>query len=113
MPEVPPRRILLDENIDRQLRTLFDPAYDVATVRERGWAGLQNGELLRAAATEFDVFVTMDRNLPYQQNLRPLHLAVIVIRAVSTAFVDVAPLMPRVNEAVATAQSGTATLVSR
>jgi hypothetical protein len=59
---------------------------------------LKNGELLRAAAGEFDVFVTMDRNLPSQQNLKALDLAVVVIRAVSNAFVDVAPLMPAVNE---------------
>lgn len=55
----------------------------------------------------------MDRNLPYQQNLRVFALAVVVIRAISNAFVDVAPLMPQVNEAVRSAAPGTATFVAR
>ena len=107
------RRVLLDENVDRQLKPLFDPDLDVLTVRERGWDGLKNGSLLRAAAEEFDVFVTMDRNLPYQQNLRVLDLAVVVVRSVSNAFVDVAPLMPKVNAAVRVAEPGAATVVAR
>ena len=112
MPEAA-RRVLLDENIDRQLETLFDSDLDVVTVRKRGWTGLQNGDLLRATAAEFDVFVTMDRNLQYQQNLRVLDLAVVVIQSVSNAFVDVAPLMPDVNAAVRTAPPGDATVVRR
>ena len=113
MPEAPARRVLLDENVDRQLKSLFDADLDVLTVQERGWDGLKNGELLRTAATEFDVFVTMDRNLPYQQNLKALDLTVIVIRSISNAFVDVAPLMPKVNEAVRASGIGAATVVAR
>lgn len=85
--------------------------FDVVTVHERGWDGKQNGELLRAAEGEFDVFVTMDRNLPYQQNLKVLDLAVVVIRASSNAFSEVAPLMPKVNAAIVGAQVGAATTV--
>lgn len=55
----------------------------------------------------------MDHNLPYQQNLKALKLAVVVIRSVSNAFVDVTPLMPKVNAAVRVAQIGTATVVTR
>ena len=106
------RRVLLDENVDRLLRALFDPAFEVVTARERGWDGKKNGELLRAAAAEFDVFVTMDRNLPHQQNLRVLDLAVVVIRSRSNAFLAVAPLMDRVNEAIRTAEAGAATIVA-
>ena len=113
MPDAPPRRVLLDENVDRQLKPLFDADLDVSTVQERGWDGLKNGELLRTAATEFDVFVTMDRNLPYQQNLKALDLAVVVIRSISNAFVDVAPLMTKVNEAVRASEIGAATVVTR
>ena len=112
MPEVV-RRVLLDENVDRQVRPLFGPGLDVLTVRECRWNGLKNGALLRAAAEEFDVFVTMDRNLPYQQNLKVLDLAVVVVRSVSNAFVDVAPLMPAVDAAVRTAEPGAATVVVR
>jgi hypothetical protein len=105
--------VLLDENVDRQLEPLFDARLDVVTVQERGWDGLTNGELLRVAAGEFDVFVTMDRNLPYQQNLKALDLAVVVIGSATNAFVDVAPLMPKVNTAVRTARPGAATVVGR
>ena len=113
MSEFAPRRVLLDENVDRLIQPLFGPGLEVVTVREQGWDGLKNGDLLRAAARAFDVFVTMDRNLPFQQNLRALDLAVVVIRCVSNAFVDVAPLMPDVEAAVRTAPPGAATVVSR
>ena len=113
MPETPARRVLLDENVDRQLKPLFDGPFEVLTVQERGWGGVKNGELLRTAAAEFDVFVTMDRKLPYQQNLKGLDLAVVVIRSVSNAFADVAPLMAKVNAAVRSAGVGAATVVAR
>ena len=113
MPKTGRLRVLLDENVDRQLKPLFQPDVDVLTVRERGWDGLENGALLRAASDESDVFVTMDRNLPYQQNLAALDLAVVVIRSVSNAFVDVAPLMPAVNEAAREAKAGAARVVAR
>ncbi len=112
MPDVV-RRVLLNENVDRLLKPLFDAGLDVATVRDRGWDGLKNGDLLRAASAEFDVFVTVDRNLQYQQDLRVLDLAIVVIQSVRNAFVDVAPLMPAVNEAARVAVPGAATLVAR
>jgi hypothetical protein len=62
-------RVLLDENIDRLLKGLFDPRFEVLTAQERGWQGKDNGELLRAAEQEFDAFVTMDRNLEHQARL--------------------------------------------
>lgn len=113
MPDTTTRRVLLDENLDRQLKPLFDVDFEVLTVQERGWEGLKNGDLLRAAAAEFAVFVTMDRNLPYQQNLKALDLAVVVIRSSSNAYVDVAPLMTKVNVAVRSAGVGAATVVAR
>ena len=54
-------RILLDECIDRRLAKEIE-GYDVVTVPQAGWAGIQNGELLRLAQAQFDVFVTVDRN---------------------------------------------------
>ena len=74
-------RVLLDENIDRLRKDLFAAEFEVMTVRERGWDGKRNGELLLSAEREFDAFVTMDRNLEYQQNLRVLKLGVVVLRA--------------------------------
>ena len=113
MSEAVISRVLLDENVDSQLKPLFGEDLEVRTIEEQGWAGLKNGELLRAASEVFDLFVTMDQNLPYQQNLKLLDVAVVVIRSVSNAFVDVAPLMSEVNAAVRAAEAGTATIVAR
>ncbi len=106
-------KLLLDENIDQALKALFDDDFEVITVAERGWKGKQNGELLRSAAREFDVFVTMDRNLEHQQNLGVLDLAVVVIRAYSNAFVVVSKIMPKVNQTVRNAKAGVATHVTQ
>jgi predicted nuclease of predicted toxin-antitoxin system len=99
-------RVLLDENVDRLLKSLFAADFDVLTVRERGWKGMKNGELLRAAEKEFDAFVTMDKNLKHQQSLSALNLAVVILRAKSNAYPIVAPLIPKVNEVLRTVQAG-------
>lgn len=100
-------RVLLDENIDRLLKGLFDSNLEVLTVRERGWHGKTNGELLRAAEQEFDAFVTMDRNLEFQQNLKSLKLGVVILRAPSNAYAVVAPLMSDLNEVLRSIKPGT------
>lgn len=91
-------RVLLDENLDVQLKNLFDPDFKVVTVRERRWNGVKNGALLRNAQEEFDVFVTMDKKLKHQQNLSGIRLGIVVIRARSNAFRDMEELMPRVKD---------------
>ena len=74
-------RILLDESLPRRLRNIF-AGHEVATVVEVGWFGVKNGELLELlAATRFDVFVTADQNLQFQQNLSALPIAVAVLVA--------------------------------
>lgn len=100
-------RVLLDENIDRLLKDLFAPDFEVLTVRERSWHGKTNGELLRAAEQEFDAFVTMHRNLEFQQDLRVLKLGVVVLQAPSNAYAVVAPLVRMVNEALRSIKPGT------
>lgn len=90
-------RVLLDENLDWRLRRGFDAAHDVVTVQYRGWSGKKNGELLQAAAAEFDVLVTLDTNLEHQQNVTSLDLAVVVIRAASADLADVEPALPALN----------------
>jgi len=99
-------RVLLDENIDRLLKPLFADDFEVITVRERGWQGKSNGELLRAAEQEFDAFVTMDTNLEFQQNLQSLKLCVVVLRAHSNAYSAVAPLMAEINDALRSFKPG-------
>ena len=73
-------RILLDESLPRRLRSSFS-GHEVVTVVEAGWSGVENGELLHLAAAHFDVFVTADQNLQYQQNLNALPITVAVLVA--------------------------------
>jgi predicted nuclease of predicted toxin-antitoxin system len=74
-------RVLLDEHLDRRLEPLFERRYQVLTVHERGWGGRKNGELLRLAAAEFEVLVTMDGSLEHQQNLRKIGLSIVILHA--------------------------------
>ncbi len=71
-------KILLDEGLPQRLRHSF-PGHEVATVRWIGWGSYKNGKLLDLAEKAFDVFLTGDQNLPYQQNLRRRKIAVIVL----------------------------------
>ena len=99
-------RVLLDEQIDGRLRPSFDPEHEVETVRERGWTGKRNGELLRAASPTFDVLVTMDRGIEYQQNLSAFDIAVILVRARSNRRKDVEPAMSEVNRVLREVEAG-------
>ena len=67
-------RLLLDESIPSRLRRSLTE-HSVRTVIEAGWSGVKNGKLLALAAAEFDAFVTVDKNLPFQQNLATLPIA--------------------------------------
>jgi hypothetical protein len=92
-------RVLLDECLPRKLK--HDVRADlVRTVPEMGWASIENGALLRLAEAEFDVFLTRDRNLEYQQNLAAFDLAVIVLVAPTNDIEDLRPLMETANEAM-------------
>jgi predicted nuclease of predicted toxin-antitoxin system len=73
-------RILLDESLPRRLRHAF-AGHDVVTVVEAGWSGVENGELLQLAATRFDILVTADQNLQFQQNLSALPITVAILLA--------------------------------
>jgi hypothetical protein len=86
--------------------------YEVKTVPQMGWAGVKNGQLLALAEAEFDVFITVDRNLSFQQNLPQFNIAVIVLQASSNRLADLKPLAPEVLAILATATKGQATVVS-
>ena len=75
-------RILLDEDLPRKLANLLT-GHDVTTVPRAGWSGIKNAKLFPLAATQFDVFLTTDGGLEYQQNLATLPVAVLVVEAVS------------------------------
>jgi hypothetical protein len=76
-----------------------------------GWAGKSNGELLRLAQQDFAVFLTADRRLPNQQNLRTFRIAVVVFAAVGNRLQDIEPLVPKALEVLAELQPGTATVL--
>ncbi|MEM6327377.1 MAG: DUF5615 family PIN-like protein [Bacteroidota bacterium] len=105
-------RVLLDENLDWRLRRGFDAEHEVVTVAYHGWAGKTNGDLLQAAAAEFDVFVTLDSNLEYQQNVASLDLAVVVIQATSSDLADIHPVLPELNARLASVQPGQAYVIA-
>jgi hypothetical protein len=88
-------RILLDEDLPRRLCVLL-VGHEATTVPRNGWAGVKNGKLLALAAGEFDIFLTMDQNLEYQQNMATLPIAVLVVGAVSNRMEHIAPLVPSI-----------------
>jgi hypothetical protein len=94
---------VLDRRLARDIA-----GHDVSTVQQMGWAGIQNGELLRsAAAAAFDAFITGDRNLSFQQNLAELPLAVVVLKAPSNRLADLKPLVPKLLAVLAGLQPNT------
>jgi hypothetical protein len=103
-------KLLLDECIDRRLAGEF-MGYEVKTVPQMGWAGIKNGQLLTLAESEFDVFITVDRNLSFQQNLPSFGIVVIVLHTFSNRLADLKPLVPKVLEALTTAAKGKATVI--
>lgn len=90
-------RVLLDENLPRRLTREFDDDLEVWTVGQQGWKGKENGELLRAAEKEFDVFITTDQGIPHQQNLSQTELSVVILRTRSNRLSDLIPSMATVN----------------
>ena len=103
-------KVLLDEDVPVRLRFYFQTV-EVETVDYRGWKGLKNGALLRAAEEHFDVLVTTDNNLPEQHSLRQFNIAVAVLRAPIKTLEDLAALVPRLENLIADIQPGTAVRV--
>ena len=86
-------RILLDENLPRKLAGYLI-GHTCRTVVECGWSGKKNGELLGLADPQFDLLLTLDKNLPYQQNLDTIRIAVLIVRARSNRIQDLLPVIP-------------------
>ena len=105
-------RILLDESLPRQFAHELS-GYDVRTVVQQRWTGLKNGELLRRAESEgFEVFITADQNLEYQQNLARSGLGVVVVKGVRNRLEDLKPLIPSVLQALSSIQPGQVVRIS-
>ncbi len=93
-------RLLLDESVPGRLRRAL-PGHQVRTVGEAGWSGVKNGKLLALAANEFDVFVTVDKNMPFQQNHLTLPIPVVVLHAASNELEFLLPLVARLEVVLA------------
>ena len=98
-------KIFVDECVDWRLaRDIV--GHEVKTARQMGWTALRNGELLALASKQFEVFVTVDRNLSFQQNLPTFEIAVIVLRSRSNRLADLQRLMPDLLASLASVQRG-------
>lgn len=92
-------RVLLDESLPRPLGRLL-VGHAVRTVGQAGWASFKNGVLLQLAAADFDVLITADQNIEFQQNLETLPLAVVVLVAESNRLESLEPLVPQILDAL-------------
>lgn len=98
-------RLLLDECVPKRLkRELL--GHEVKTVQEMGWAGIKNGTLLKLADLQFDALLTVDQGIEYQHNFSGLKISILVMLAASNDVDDLFPLMPGVEEALASLQTG-------
>lgn len=89
-------KIIIDECVPSIVKRI--PDREIVSVQDMGWAGIENGELLRLVATEFDVFVTSDKNLRYQQNLSNLDLTIVLLP--SNQVPVVRSLLPKIDAAL-------------
>jgi len=99
-------RVLLDEQLPRQLAKEL-VGHEVSTVQAEGWSGLLNGDLLsRASERGFEVFVTKDQNIEYQQTLEKSRLGTIVLAAPRHSLEVLRPLVPETLEAIRMVTAG-------
>jgi hypothetical protein len=105
-------KVLLDECVDWRLgRELL--THEVKTARQMGWTTIENGELLALASRLFDVFVTVDRNLSFQQNVVFFSIAVVVLQAKTNRLSDLRPLVPSLLTAIESTPPGTVKFIGR
>lgn len=105
-------KLLLDECMPRRLKRDF-VGHDVQTVEDVGFKGLKNGRLLQAASAQFDVLVTVDRNLVRQHEVADLDIGVIVVVAISNRYPNLSPLVPRIIKALEAIKRGEVIEISR
>ena len=98
-------KVLLDECLPRKLKREL-AGHEVLTGTEHGWSGVKNGRLLTLAEAEFDVFLTIDQNLKYQQNLKAFNIGIILLTARNNRLKTLLPLMPEVRQALENIKAG-------
>jgi hypothetical protein len=105
------KKVLLDENMPVKLKNKLI-GYEVYTVRDKKWNSLKNSSLLaKAEENKFDVFITTDKNLPFQQNIAKLSLAVVILDIVLLKWSHIEPIIPRIIEVLPTVENGKAYIV--
>lgn len=105
-------RVIVDECLPNRLCKALT-GHDAILVQKAGYSGLKDGALLDRMDGTFDVFITIDGNLTYQQNLTDRRIAVVVLRAVTNAFEDVEPLVKSILEVLQTVEAGDVVYVGR
>lgn len=98
-------KLLLDESLNVRFRHHFH-GHDARTVDYMGWKGVLNGELLALARQEFEVLLTRDSNMPYQQNIGDDEIPIMLLYPRSNSIRDLAPLVPEILEKLPTIQRG-------
>ena len=98
--------VLLDERIPRKLKHEIPSGNHVSTVMQAGWAGKKNGELLALAQKKFDVFVTVDQNLSYQQNISKYQIAEVLLEAKDNDIDTLRPLFSKACRALESMENG-------
>jgi len=99
------RRVLLDENLPRKLRREL-PALTVRTVQEEGWTSFRNGELLSRAQSSFEVLLTADRRLQFQQNISRFDIGVVVIVTMNLRFRTILTAIEKIRSALEEVRAG-------
>ena len=90
-------KILLDENIDIRFKKNFPEHFEVYTVKDMGWAGIKNGELIQLLAeNNFSCWIVVDKNIPFQQNVRDIPFTIIVLDVFRNTLKNIQALMPRI-----------------
>jgi predicted nuclease of predicted toxin-antitoxin system len=90
-------RLLLDENLPKRLKLDY-PEHEIYTVRDKGWNGIKNGELLKLLiANSFDALLTFDKNLQHQQNFLKYTITVFVLSAQINSYEELTKLTPKVK----------------
>ncbi len=97
--------ILIDENLPRKLAAHLH-GHECRTVVECGWSGKKNGELIVLADPLFDVLLTLDKNIPYQQDVTSGRISVLIVRARSNRIQDLLPVIPECLAALESIQPG-------
>jgi len=100
-------KLLFDECVPRKVKFLFvDGGHECETVRDAGFSGKENGELLALAEGHFEVLVTIDKNIRHQQNMTGRNIAILIMRPASNDLDDIRPLVPNALAALQSLKPG-------